>query len=136
MLKIFSGKDEWEYEFVEEDFSSYNTESTNKINLNLSEQDRNCSYENRPKSLQLENGDPPEYPPANGLVMVDGEGRKKSVTFAPSSPALSNTSSQITPNTPISPHAINIPGTMIFNSKFKLLACLNKIKIQSNISLN
>ena len=76
----------------------------------INEPDNTSSFDNRPKSLHLVNGESSEHPPAYGSVMVDGDGRKKSVTFAATSPTLSNTSSQISPNTPSSTHPINIPG--------------------------
>ena len=102
------GRDDWEYEFVEEDFSSYNSVSKGAFNSNLSDIERNTSFENRPKSLHLMNGEESsENPPAYGLVE---DGRKKSVTFAPPSPAPSNASSQVSPITPISTHPISIPG--------------------------
>ena len=105
------GRDDWEYEFVEEDFSSYNSVSKGAFNSNLSDIERNTSFENRPKSLHLMNGEESsENPPAYGLLVGDGDGRKKSVTFAPPSPAPSNASSQVSPITPISTHPISIPG--------------------------
>ena len=98
----FIGKDEWEYEFIEEDLTSFNNQFKNTINTNVSEQERNSSIDKRPKSLHLINGESSELIP-------DGDGRKKSVTFARTSPTPSNTSSQITPNTP----TYGSPGKML-----------------------
>ena len=86
--------------------TSFNNEFKNTINANASEQERNSSIDNRPKSLHILNGESTE-------IIADGDGRKKSVTWARTSPTPSNTSSQITPNTPISPHDYGSPGKII-----------------------
>ena len=105
------GRDDWEYEFVEEDFSSYSSVSKDAFNSNVLDIERNTSFENRPKSLHLMNGgESSENPPAYGLIVPDGDGRKKSVTFAQASPSPSNASSQVSPITPISTHPMSIPG--------------------------
>ena len=98
--------------------SSFNNEFKNAINTNVLEQERNSSIDNRPKSLHLLNGESTE-------IIADGDGRKKSVTFARTSPTPSNTSSQITPNTPISPYGS--PGKMLMIKNYKRKYMLDKI---------
>ena len=116
------GKEEWEYEFIEEKpvSSLYN----NVANLNHNDRsmpmDEPGTAGNRPKTLHLVNGDSCEdnisSPPSYSAVSGDMDGRKKSVTFAPQS-SQSNDSivSQISPNafghSYVASNATNIPGS-------------------------
>ena len=82
------------------------------MNSSFNGQEDTNSAENRPKSLHLTNGESTDPPPAYTLMTSDTDLRKKSVTFATTSPTTSNSSSQISPNTPISAQGINIPGKL------------------------
>lgn len=120
-LVIWGGKDAWEYEFVEENFSAYNVATTSNGTTDspyILHQDDTNAAENRPKSLHLVNGDSFDQPPSYAVVSSgDMDGRKKSVTFATNSPSSDSIVSQISPNTPASTHAINIPESIQDASK-------------------
>ena len=118
MPLIILGTEEWEYEFVEEKAHS-------QYNLGLSQKDTIVptddlgTAENRPNTLHLVNGnsfeDNQSSPPSYSAVSGDMDGRKKSVTFAPQSSKLNDsTVSQISPNTyhPVASNSINIPGNL------------------------